>query len=317
MPNPTPEHIASRYTRRAFSVLRVAAGLSSSADTAVARLGRELQRIVAGEDLSELGRRDLSALLREIEAAVVASYARLGAEQVAAVRELLTIEAEWSANALRGSAPTQSALDRMLRGFLVLGSPPDEQWRRQVELLARRVSDAVREAHALGSAPDVVRSSLGDLIDTARRDAQALADVSATSAGNAGRVDAARANGAIALRWHAVLDQRVTTGCALRHGLMYTLDYEPIGHSVPIERPPPRHWGCRSILLPLLRMPRPTDRPVGSFEEFVNGLSPDEQDDVLGVGRADLWRRGVITKSDLVNQRGRTLTLAELRARAD
>ena len=144
-----------------------------------------------------------------------------------------------------------------------------------------------------------------------------FADVSATSAGNAGRVDAARANGAIALRWHAVLDQRVTTGCALRHGLMYTLDYEPIGHSVPIERPPPRHWGCRSILLPLLRMPRPTDRPVGSFEEFVNGLSPDEQDDVLGVGRADLWRRGVITKSDLVNQRGRTLTLAELRARAD
>jgi hypothetical protein len=56
---------------------------------------------------------------------------------------------------------------------------------------------------------------------------------------------------------------------------------------------------------------------VGSFEDFIRGLSPEEQDDILGDGRADLWRRGVITKADLVNQRGRVLTLRELRARGD
>lgn len=317
MTDPTPAELASRYTRRAFSVLRVAAGLSDSADTAVGRLGRQLQRIVAGEDVPELGRRDLSALLREIEAAITAAYATLGAEQVAAVREVLSIEAEWAANALRRSAPAQSALERLARDFLVLGASPDEQWQRQAELLTRRVSDAVREAHALGTPATDLRGNLGDVLDTARRDAQSLADASTTSAGNAGRADAARARGAIAFRWHAVLDQRVTTGCALRHGLMYTLDLQPMGHDIPIERPPPRHWGCRSILIPQLRMPRPTDRPVGSFEDFVAGLSADEQDDVLGVGRAELWRRGVLTKSDLVNQRGRVLTLAELRGRVD
>ena len=317
MPDPSPAELASRYTRRAFSVLRVAAGLSDSADTAVGRLGRQLQRIVAGEDVADLGRRDLSALLREIEAAITAAYATLGAEQVAAVREVLGIEAEWAANALRGSAPAQSALERLARDFLVLGAPPEQQWQRQAEQLTRRVSDAVREAHALGTPGDDLRGNLGDVLDTARREAQSLADASTTSAGNAGRAQAARDRGCIGFRWHAVLDQRVTTGCALRHGLLYTLDLEPIGHSIPIERPPPRHWGCRSLLIGILRMPRATDRPVGSFEDFVGGLSPDEQDDVLGVGRAALWRRGVLTKSDLVNQRGRTLTLGELRARGD
>lgn len=317
MTDPTPVEIANRYTRRAFSVLRVAAGLADSADSAVARLGRELQREIIGAGVSDLGRRDLAALLRETEARIAAAYAALAAEQVEAVRELLAIEAEWASGALRGTAPAQSALDRLAREFLVLGASPDEQWRRQAETLTRRVSDAVREAHALGTPSDELRSALGDTLDTARRDAQSLADASTTSAGNAGRAQAARDRGAVAFRWHAVLDSRVTTGCALRHGLLYTLDLEPIGHSIPIERPPPRHWGCRSLLIVMLRMPRPGDRDPGSFEDFVSGLSPAEQDDVLGVGRAELWRRGQITKADLVNQRGRVLTLAELRGRGD
>ena len=298
-------------------MLRVAAGLSASADSAVGRLGRQLQRIVAGSDIGELGRRDLSALLREIDATIAAAYAALGAEQVAAVRELLAIESAWAAGVLQGTPAAESALERLAREFLVLGARPEDQWARQAEQLTRRVQDAVREAHAIGTPADELRGRLGESLDIARRDAQSLADASATSAGNAGRADAARARGAVAWRWHAVLDQRVTTGCAIRHGLMYSMDLEPIGHSIPIERPPPRHWGCRSLLLPMLRMPRPTDRPVGSFEDFIGSLSPEDQDDVLGRGRADLWRRGVITKSDLVNQRGRVLTLAELRARGD
>ena len=63
------------------------------------------------------------------------------------MRELLTIEAEWSANALRGSAPTQSALDRMLRGFLVL----DPLFPRSMLGSARGAVTTVRELEAQGS----------------------------------------------------------------------------------------------------------------------------------------------------------------------
>lgn len=317
MTDPTPAEIASRYTRRAFSVLRVAGGLADSADRDVHRLGRRITGLVLSDDVGELGRRDLAALLREVEAAIAEAYATLGASQAAAVREVLAIEAAWAAGVIDGSPPADAVLARMQRNLIVLGASPDEQWRRQAETLTRRVSDAVRDAVMTSSPPEALRTAVGDAVSAARRDAQALADVATTSAAAQGHAEDARANGAVAFRWHAVMDSRVTAGCALRHGLLYTLDYQPLGHSIPIERPPPRHFGCRSLLLPMLRMPRPTDRDPGSFEDFIAGLSPDEQDDILGAGRADLWRRKVITKADLINQRGRVLTLAELRARGD
>lgn len=315
MTDPTPSEIASRYTRRAFSVLRVAAGLAASADADVARLGRQIQRIVAGEDLAELGRRDLSALLREIDEAIAAAYAAIGAAQAEAARELLGIEAGWAAGVLGSTEPRESMVDRLARNLLVLGAPQDEQWARQGDALGRRVGDLVREAAA--GAPGSVRDAVSDALATARRDAQNLADLTANTAAAQGRAEVARASGAVGFRWLAVLDMRTTAGCALRNGLLYTLDLEPMGHSIPIERPPPRHWGCRSLLVPLLRMPRVGDVDLESFEAWIDGLSTEQQADVLGKGRADLYRRKVITKADLVNQRGRVLTLKELRARVD
>lgn len=317
MPDPTPAEIARRYTRRAFSVLRVAAGLASSADADVRRLGREVTAIIVAAGLEEIGRRDLAALEREIEAAVAAAFARIGAAQVEAAREVLQIEAAWAAGVIGAGEPSESMTQRMLRGLLVLGASPGEQWTRQGDVLTRRLGDAVRDAAQVPASAGVIRETVADIISTARRDAQSLAEVTTTSAAAQGRAEVARASGAVGFRWLSILDMNTTTGCAIRHGLVYSLDYQPIGHSIPIERPPPRHWGCRSMLAPLLRMPREGDRDEGTFDDWLATLSDDEAADVLGKGRADLYRRKVITKADLVNQRGRVLTLKELRARGD
>ncbi|MGL5005601.1 MAG: hypothetical protein ACRDAM_21960, partial [Casimicrobium sp.] len=105
------------------------------------------------------------------------------------------------------------------------------------------------------------------------------------------------------------LDAIIETGRACWSGHVYNLETDSgafIANGIITHN-------CRSIMLPLLRMPRATDRPTGSFEEFIASLSPAEQEELLGKGRAELWRRGVITKTDLVNQRGRELTLRQLR----
>lgn len=244
MADPTPAEIASRYTRRAFSVLRVAGGLADSADADVRRLGRDLVRLIQGADIAGLGRRDLAELLRDVEARIAAAYSVLGSAQLGAVREVLSIEAAWASTTLGGSAPAESLLARWWRSLVVLGAPPAEQWQRQGDTLARRLADAIRDAQASNATAETLRATLGEIIEAARRDAQALADVSTTSAAAQGRAEVARANGAVGFRWHSVLDSRVTTGCAMRAGLLYTLDYQPLGHNIPIERPPPRHWGC-------------------------------------------------------------------------
>jgi hypothetical protein len=155
----------------------------------------------------------------------------------------------------------------------------------------------------------------GGLIDNVRRTSRTLTGTAVDTAAYAGRLATFKAGGVTALQWHSVLDSHTTVGCAVRAGLLYDLELKPIGHEVPIERPPPRHWNCRSILLPMkFRKGAPMpDKPSAKFRDWLDKMTPDEQADVLGAGRAELYRRGVITQSDLVNQRGRVLTLDELR----
>ncbi|WP_327078137.1 colicin D domain-containing protein, partial [Glaesserella parasuis] len=62
------------------------------------------------------------------------------------------------------------------------------------------------------------------------------------------------------------------------------------------------------------------DGPVSeqiNYENWLKSKSPGQQDQVLGKGKADLWRRGVITFADMLDQSGRPLTLKDLSYRFD
>ena len=52
-----------------------------------------------------------------------------------------------------------------------------------------------------------------------------------------------------------------------------------------------------------------------TFADFLKGKSPEFVDEMLGKGRAQLWRDGTITLNQLLDQRGNPLTLAQLRQR--
>ncbi|MDD2164826.1 phage head morphogenesis protein, partial [Glaesserella parasuis] len=57
------------------------------------------------------------------------------------------------------------------------------------------------------------------------------------------------------------------------------------------------------------------DGPVSeqiNYENWLKSKSPEQQDQVLGKGKSDLWRRGVITFADMLDQSGRPLTLKDL-----
>jgi hypothetical protein len=50
-----------------------------------------------------------------------------------------------------------------------------------------------------------------------------------------------------------------------------------------------------------------------TFDEWLSSKSKAFQDELLGPGRADLWRAGKITLSELLDQNGRPLPLAVLK----
>lgn len=128
----------------------------------------------------------------------------------------------------------------------------------------------------------------------------------------------------------STLDMRTSTVCQVRDGKMWDTEYKPIGHDLPYQRPP-LHPRCRSILQLVMKswkelgfdgveeMPESTrasmDGQVSektNYETWLNSKTPEEQDKALGKGKADLWRRGVITFADMLDQSGRPLTLKEL-----
>lgn len=322
------DETADRYTRRALSLLRAVNGLEQENARALRALALELRTILSGVVVAGLGRRDLAALVARVRGAVLYAYDGIADAHAAFLPDLANIEAHWAAGA--GPAPrvaSERAIAQAARDLLVQGAPLPELWQRQGEDLAFRAASTLRTlAHDAGAGPTAAmqavagntRTLRGGLIERAREDAAALTDTAAHTAAYAGRIATFRAQGIDALEWFSILDKRTTIGCAVRAGKFYTLEFEPIGHAVPIERPPPRHFRCRSILLPhKLGGKPPPDVERDSFEQFLRRQTPEQQDEILGPRRAALWRAGKIKLADLIGQRGETLTLAELKARKD
>lgn len=144
----------------------------------------------------------------------------------------------------------------------------------------------------------------------------------------------ARANADIlaGYRWLATLDSHTCLKCAIRDGLRYTLDFEPIGHSLAWGRGPGKiHRHCRCTLTFVLKSAeqmrlnglRPGTRasmngqvPADmTYAQWLKGQPVSVQDDVLGVLRGRLYRKGNLPIDRFVNNKGALIDLKTLRER--
>jgi hypothetical protein len=322
---PTDVEVADRYTRRALLLIRYANYLNNPVDAALADLALKLAKLLRGAGLQDITPRPLAALLREAEAEITTTFGTIAETQQAALVDLVTVEAEFAQAA--GNASTvasRTAIENSLNRLLVQGRPLAEQWAHQGEQLLWKLSSEVATAANSPTAETVANTVLGTgpnmaggLMEAAQAQAATLTSTAVDTAAYAGRLATFRASGVNALKFFAILDSRTTIGCAVRAGKLYTLDLEPIGHDVVLDRPPPRHWKCRSILLPMKFPDGPPEdggKEKDNFARWLSKHSDAEQDDMLGPRRAQLYRDGKITLADLIGQRGQELTLAELKA---
>jgi hypothetical protein len=176
------------------------------------------------------------------------------------------------------------------------------------------------------------------MMDLSRSSAERLVRSSVQTAANAARQATYRDNQDLiaAEQWSATLDTRTSHWCLVRDGLQYTPgEHKPIGHDVPwLEGPGALHWSCRSTSVPVLKswrdlgidedeIPHTTRASMDgkvpasmTFESWLRKQPVARQDTVLGVTKADLWRRGKITLRDLLDQDGRPVSMEELRAKS-
>lgn len=135
--------------------------------------------------------------------------------------------------------------------------------------------------------------------------------------------------------WTSTLDSRTSEICMLRDGKQYaTGAHKPIGHSLPWLGGPGRaHWQCRSCSVPVLKSWRELGANIDEAPESTRAsmdgqVAPDttfgswikrqpaaRQDEILGPTRGKLLRQGGLTLDRFANEKGRWLTLEELRDR--
>lgn len=188
-----------------------------------------------------------------------------------------------------------------------------------------------------GAAPDPVAPGEQGILKMSVANARALVHSSVQAVANAARLASFQQNADLieCLVWLSTLDSHTCLLCAMRDLQEYTLDgQEPINHTHEWAGGPGAiHFSCRCALSTRTKSfadlgieldepgesTRPSDSgPVSSkmnFKDFLASKDKAWRAEYLGPGRAEMYEAGKITLNDLMNLKGRKLTLEELQAK--
>jgi hypothetical protein len=199
-----------------------------------------------------------------------------------------------------------------------------------VAKMPAKADDATAKA-----APDV-EPSIPGIMPLARSNAASIVQTSMAAVATAARRATFQANSDIinGIMQVSTLDSHTSLTCIAYSGAQWDLNYAPInGNDLPYNGGVPRHFNCRSsetaIMKTLRQMgidmdePDPGQRassagPISAkttFADFLQMKGEAYQNEVLGPGRAELFRDGKLTPRDLVSMAGQPLKLETLRAK--
>ena len=215
---------------------------------------------------------------------------------------------------------------------VIEGQPLEAWWNKQRADLAFKFEGIIRSGVAEGKQNGQLTTEVRELMNISRRTADTLVITAVAKVADTAHEELRDANlDILSGEEHlSTLDMRTSTVCQVRDGKRWDLDKKPIGHNIPYKRPP-LHPRCRSILQLVTKsweelgvqgmdeMPTSTRASMNgqmderiNYESWLNNKTAEEKEQVLGKGKADLWERGVITFSDMLDQSGRVLTLRDL-----
>lgn len=234
-----------------------------------------------------------------------------------------------------------AALSQPFRGRLL------REWASSMDAdRMARIRDAVRigyvEQQTIAQIVKRIRGTkaLGysdGIIEVDRRNAEAVVRtaISHTAGFTRDRFYSANADLVKAVQWVSTLDSRTSEPCRVRDGLKYTTDqHKPIGHTVPWLGGPGRlHWQCRSTSAPVLKSWRELGMDIDemgpgtrasmdgqvpadmTYAQWLAKQSHKRQTEILGPSRAALVRTGGLPIEKFANDKGKWLTLEQLKAK--
>ncbi|MEN2804481.1 hypothetical protein FNIJHAEB_02766 [Mannheimia haemolytica] len=336
---PLAKRIAHALTERKILQFRFDAHLRNQVWQRLTKTQKALLNRINAAGIDALPKRELDKLLKELKAEIAKNYQETTAYiqpelsgffavEKQALTELYNDEIGYD---FFNQVPSYQRKATQ-QATIIAGMPLESWFEKQGSELSFKFESTIRQGLLEGRQTPEIAKATAELFGISRRHADTLVITAvAKVADDAHKALRDENLDLIKGEMHlSTLDTRTSTVCQVRDGKMWDTDYKPIGHSLPYQRPP-LHPRCRSILQLVMKdwkelgfddvkeMPKSTrasaDGQVSektNYEEWLSSKTPEEQDKALGKGKADLWRRGVITFSDMLDQSARPLTLKEL-----
>lgn len=329
------DDIFDAITRHQIFVLRYAKGREREAEGFIARQLEEVIYRLESDNLTAFGRSRAQAQATDLYQYLLASNKEYADQYKADLTKFGEYEAEFNHTtmqkhlgvdlALPSSVQIQQAAFTGLMGLepskgYTLGGMLDDFGPLHAEL----VMDKIRASVVLGDTTDELTRSIRGLVPLQSRKAATLARTAVNHVSVQARKETLKENDDVLLgyEWVATLDSRTSLICMSRDGVIYK-DYDN-------DPKPPAHFNCRSTITPKVNPKFDLGADIvgtraakgsGGAGQVSAGLNYDQwlrkqsepfQNRVLGKGRAKLFRKGM-TIDKFVDQRGKTLTLAQLR----
>lgn len=344
------QRLAELFTDANLDGLRFAAGQQNSVERRIRKMIREAGNILVDADPKR--RAQIEAVIREVAKLINQGYAEISAAQIKALDSFAPLAAANTTAAVNTAVGVSlikapNKLSTKAARLLIEGAPSADWWASQALTLQRNFARVVRTGFVegmtteqiaravVGKGPGGVQLDGAGFLQKSLRESRSLVHTSVQTVANAARREVFQENSDIVIGVEQIstLDNRTTLICQARDRKQWDMQGNPIGHKIPYNRGVPVHWGCRSteisVLAPLtingVKLPgfrssqrASMDGPVDeglNFERWLEGKSRAFQDEALGKGRAEMWRDGKITLSDLLDLRGNPLTLAQLQAK--
>ena len=303
---------------------RVSATAQAEAVRILRRLERELVAEVAGAQYTTWRKARVEAQLKEVRASIAAYYGLVLESATESISGVASASARSVVTGMGSAAvlPAVSVIGSVAGNVVIQGASLSAWMDKQSADTAFKFSAAVRQGIVASETNQQIVRRVIDVMTVSKSGAAALVQTAvATVSTDAAKAVAAENEDIIKrIRGIETLDSRTCLRCAPLDGLEWEPDGTPIGHSTPLPSWP-IHINCRGLALY-----RITDEPPGgsraakggpvpaktTFADWLERQSPQRQEDILGKGRAELYKSGKITLSDLVSGTGRPLTLKQL-----
>lgn len=335
------DQLLDLLTIRQLLLERIIAGENVAMNKQLDGIAQEITKALKGKELTEYQGKRLDKAIAEL-----ASLVNVKAPNLAgiAASEASFINGAFASVGIDTVIPAASVVTEIAQSAVMQGGTMGEWFRQLTEAARFNISRAVKNGVLLGlTNAQIAKSIMGkgdkgsEPIAKARRDAMAITRTATQTVANDVRMASYMENADIikAVQWVSTLDSRTSDICIVRSGKTWTFpDFKPINHNIPWNNGPPAHWACRSTSVPVTRpmseitgkaadqiAPRTRASMDGqvaqdlSFDQFLKNKPPEFADEMLGKGRAELWRSGKITLNQLLDQRGNPLSLTQLESK--